>query len=71
MGIRVVPRPGESVQSAIKRLRKLCDREGVTKEMKRTEYYEKPSEKHRRKELKRKNQIRIFQQEVSAKKEMI
>jgi len=71
MGVRVVPRYNESISSAVKRLRKICDREGVTKEMKRTEYYEKPSERKRRQVLKKKNQIRLFQLESASKKEML
>lgn len=33
-----------AVKIAVKKLKKLCDREGVTKEMKRKAYYEKPSQ---------------------------
>jgi small subunit ribosomal protein S21 len=32
----------------LKRFKKLCEKEGLTKEMKRNSYYEKPSERKRR-----------------------
>ena len=46
--IKVKSRTGESVQQMIKRFKKMCEKEGLTKEMKRVMYYEKPSEKKRR-----------------------
>jgi small subunit ribosomal protein S21 len=33
----------------LKRFKRLCQREGLTREMKRNSYYEKPSERRRRK----------------------
>ncbi len=35
-----------------KRFKKLCEKEGLTKEIKRNSYYEKPSERRRRQERK-------------------
>lgn len=35
-----------------KRFKRLCMREGLTRDMKRTSYYEKPSERKRRKSRK-------------------
>ena len=32
----------------MKRFKKLCEKEGLTKDIKRKEYYEKPSERRRR-----------------------
>jgi small subunit ribosomal protein S21 len=32
----------------LKRFKKLCEKEGLTKEVKRNSYYEKPSERKRR-----------------------
>ncbi|MFH1416978.1 MAG: 30S ribosomal protein S21 [Planctomycetota bacterium] len=46
--IKVRPRPNEPVQQLMRRLKKLCEREGVVREMKRTAYYEKPSDRNRR-----------------------
>ncbi|MCP4589635.1 MAG: 30S ribosomal protein S21 [bacterium] len=42
----------ESVQQMLKRFKRLCQREGLTRDMKRTSYYEKPSERKRRKSRK-------------------
>jgi len=36
----------------LKRFKRLCQREGLTREIKRTSYYEKPSERRRRKSRK-------------------
>ena len=47
--IKIRPRGNESVQQMLKRFKRLCQREGLTREMKRTSYYEKPSERRRRK----------------------
>lgn len=41
-------RDNESVQDAVKRFRKLVEHSGIKKEMRRREYYEKPSETNRR-----------------------
>ena len=41
-------RENESVQEAVRRFRKLVEHAGVKKEMRRREFYEKPSEQRRR-----------------------
>ena len=46
--LRVKSRAGESVQQMIRRFKKLCEKEGLIKDMKRNAYYEKPSERERR-----------------------
>jgi small subunit ribosomal protein S21 len=46
--LRVKSRTGESVQQMIRRFKKLCEKEGLIRDIKRTAYYEKPSEKNRR-----------------------
>jgi len=56
--IRVRVRSNESVQQLIKRFSKLCEKEGLTRDIKRSAYYEKPSERRRRKE--RKSRKRAF-----------
>jgi small subunit ribosomal protein S21 len=48
MAIRVKSRSGESVDQMMRRFKKLCEKEGLTKDIKRKEYYEKPSERARR-----------------------
>ncbi len=46
--IKVKPRGNESVQQLLKRFKRLCQREGLTRDIKRHSYYEKPSERRRR-----------------------
>lgn len=41
-------RDNEKIQDAVKRFRKLVEHAGIKKEMRRREYYEKPSEISRR-----------------------
>lgn len=50
--IRVKVRSNESVDQMVRRFKKLCEKEGLTREIKRTSYYEKPSERRRRKQRK-------------------
>jgi small subunit ribosomal protein S21 len=47
-GVRL--RDGESFDSLLKRFRKVLAKDGIMQEVKRTQFYEKPSEK-RKKEL--------------------
>jgi small subunit ribosomal protein S21 len=46
--IKVKARGSESVEQMLKRFKKLCEKEGLTKDIKRNSYYEKPSERRRR-----------------------
>ncbi len=46
--IKVKQRENEPVIVMIKRFKKLCEKEGLTKDIKRCAVYEKPSEKKRR-----------------------
>ena len=48
MAIRVKSRNGETVEQMLRRFKKLCEKEGLTKDIKRKEFYEKPSERNRR-----------------------
>ncbi len=50
--IKIRPRGGESIQQVLKRFKRLCQREGLTRDVKRHSYYEKPSERKRRKQRK-------------------
>ena len=46
--IKVKARGNESVEQMLKRFSKICEKEGLTKDMKRNSYYEKPSDRKRR-----------------------
>ncbi|RMH26144.1 MAG: 30S ribosomal protein S21 [Planctomycetota bacterium] len=48
MAIRIKSRGGESVDQLMRRFKKLCEKEGLTKDIKKKEFYEKPSERRRR-----------------------
>lgn len=48
MAIRVKARSGEGVDQMMRRFKKLCEREGLVKDIRRKEFYEKPSERRRR-----------------------
>ena len=47
--IRVKARMNEGLDQLLKRFKKACEKEGLTRDIKRTSYYEKPSEVRRRK----------------------
>lgn len=60
MAIRIKARSGESAEQMMRRFKKLCEKEGLTKDIKRRAYYEKPSERKQRamrKSVKRVQQI--------------
>ncbi len=46
--IKVKARGNESVQQMMKRFKKMCEKEGLNRDVKRKSYYEKPSERRRR-----------------------
>ncbi len=70
MVVRVLVKNNEPLEKTLKRLRKICNNEGITRELKRTSVYEKPSEKRRRKERERIKAIRTAKKkaEKAAKK---
>ncbi len=47
--IKVKSRGNETAEQMLRRFKKMCEKEGLTKDIKRVAYYEKPSEKRRRK----------------------
>ena len=47
--IKVKLRGNETAEQMLRRFKKACEKEGLTKDIKRIAYYEKPSEKRRRK----------------------
>jgi len=58
--IKVKPRPTEKLITTLKRFRKLCEREGIVRDMRRRMHYEKPSDQKRRE---RQRSIRRIQKE--------
>ena len=47
--IHVKLKKGENVERALKRLKKIMDKEGMMKQVRANRYFEKPSEKRRKK----------------------
>jgi small subunit ribosomal protein S21 len=54
-------RENESIQDAVRRFRKLVEHTGVKKEMRRREYYEKPSDMRRRARRRAERRARMAQ----------
>lgn len=46
---QVVVREGENLESALKRFKRSCARDGVMSELRKREHYEKPSVKRKKK----------------------
>lgn len=55
--MQVRPRPGENINATLRRFRKLLEKEGVIKDMKRRTYYESPSEARSRNKRRIKREI--------------
>jgi small subunit ribosomal protein S21 len=55
--IKIKARSGESIHQMMKRFKKMCEKEGLIKDIKRQSYYEKPSEKRRRRMRKSRTQL--------------
>lgn len=60
MVIRIKSRSGESAEQMMRRFKKMCEKEGLTKDIKKRAFYEKPSERKQRalrKAVKRRQQL--------------
>jgi small subunit ribosomal protein S21 len=62
---KVLLNPNEAVKDALRRFKKLCDREGIVNRSKRMARYEKPSERRRRQLSERLKNIRRGQRAAS------
>jgi len=58
MSLRMRVHDREPIGAALRRFKKLLERSGMTKELRKRKHYEKPSEERRRAEMKKKNAIR-------------
>jgi len=56
--IKISVREDEPLESVLKRFKRICDKEGIKKALKQYSYYEKPSDRRRRKEKERLRNIR-------------
>jgi small subunit ribosomal protein S21 len=53
MALKMRLRAGENIEQAVRRFKKLLERSGIPKELRKHEYYEKPSEARRRAKLRK------------------
>lgn len=58
MSLRMRVHDREPIGAALRRFKKLMERSGVTKELRKRQHYEKPCEERRRAEIRKKNNIR-------------
>lgn len=54
----VIVRKGETIEEALRRFKKMVDHDGILKEVRKREFYQKPSELRREKERNRLKAIR-------------
>ena len=57
---QVTVRENESLESALKRFKRSCAREGVMSELRKREHYEKPSVKRKKKSVAARKNARKF-----------
>ena len=55
--IQVRLKKGEPVERALRRLKKILDKEGMMKQLRANRYYEKPSEQRRRKAARARSRV--------------
>jgi len=60
--VKLLVRDRETIQEAVRRFHKLVERSGIKKEMRRREFYEKPSEVNRRSRLRAERRARRTRQ---------
>ncbi len=58
MSLRMRVHDREPIGAALRRFKKLLERSGLTKELRKRKHYEKPCELRRRAEIRKKNNIR-------------
>jgi small subunit ribosomal protein S21 len=66
MPIRVKTRGNETAEQMLRRFKKLCEREGITKDVKKRQYYEKPSEIRRRESMRLPQKLFAIRAEAAA-----
>ena len=69
---KIIVREGDSIEKALKQFKRLCEKEGLRRDIKRSSYYEKPSEQRRRRKMqqireRRKAIVRALKAKVKAK----
>ena len=52
MSIKIAIERSDNIDKVLRRFKKMCEKEGLIKEIKKKQYYEKPCQKRRREYLK-------------------
>ena len=63
--IRVKVERNDNIDVLLRKFRKLCEKEGLIKDIKRAQFYEKPSDRRRREKRRSLKKIQKLQQEQS------
>ncbi len=68
--VNVLVRQGESIEEALRRFKRECEKHGVLQEIRKREYYKPPSvvKKEKKNELKRKLRRRSYKSSYSLKR---
>ncbi len=48
---KIIVRNGDAIERALKQFKRLCEKEGLRRSIKRSSFYEKPSEQRRRRKM--------------------
>ncbi len=65
--MKIYPRNNENILSTLRRFRKICEKEGIIRDIRKNMAYEKPSDKKRREKIrsiKRIQKIREEEEEI-------
>jgi len=72
MSIKINIDKADNIDKVLRRFKKMCEKEGLIKEIKKKQYYEKPCQKKRREYLKRKRRhqklLNLMKQGIQKKK---
>ncbi|MDQ7052098.1 MAG: 30S ribosomal protein S21 [candidate division KSB1 bacterium] len=64
----VIVREGEDFEKALKRFNKACEKAGIISEIKKHQFFEKPSERRKRKEAAARRKMRKLMAALEKKK---
>ena len=69
---KIIVRERDSIEKALKQFKRMCEKEGLRRDIKRSAYYEKPSEQRRRRKMqqlreRRKTVLRALKIKLKAK----
>jgi small subunit ribosomal protein S21 len=67
MPLRVVRGPTEDLEKLLRRFKRICNREGILRELKQHAFFEKPCDRRRRKQRERIRNIRRAKRRAAAR----